>query len=69
MQIDSVTQNGEKIKIQSIGSAHFLSLKQEQKIGAENKLTIHFSGAPREALNAPWMEALYGARIIMVLIL
>ena len=54
MQIDSVTQNGEKIKIQSIGSAHFLSLKQEQKIGAENKLTIHFSGAPREALNAPW---------------
>ena len=54
MQIDSVTQNGEKIKIQSIGSAHFLSLKQEQKIGAKNKLTIHFSGAPREALNAPW---------------
>ena len=54
MQIDLVTQNGEKIEFQSIGSAHFISLKQVQEIGAENKLTIHFSGAPREALNAPW---------------
>ena len=54
MQIDLVTQNGEKIEFQSIGSAHFISLKQVQEIGVENKLTIHFSGAPREALNAPW---------------
>ena len=33
MQIDLVTQNGEKIEFQSIGSAHFISLKQVQQIG------------------------------------
>ena len=54
MQIDLVTQNGEEIEVESIGSAHFLSLKQVQEIGTENKLTIHFSGAPTVALNAPW---------------
>ena len=54
MRIDLVTQNGEKIEIESIGNAHFLDLKQTQEIGAKNKVTIHFSGTPREALNAPW---------------
>ena len=54
MRIDLVTQNGEKIEIESIGNAHFLDLKQSQEIGAKNKVTIHFSGIPREALNAPW---------------
>jgi len=54
MRIDLVTQNGEKIEIESIGNAHFLDLKQTQEIGAKNKVTIHFSGIPREALNAPW---------------
>ena len=54
MRIDLVTQNGEEIEIESIGNAHFLDLKQSQEIGAKNKVTIHFSGIPREALNAPW---------------
>ena len=54
MKMDLVTQNGEKIEIESIGNAHFLDLKQTQEIGAKNKVTIHFSGIPREALNAPW---------------
>ena len=54
MQIDLVTQNGEKIEFKVLVVRILLSLKQEQEIGAENKLTIHFSGAPREALNAPW---------------
>ena len=54
MRIDLVTQNGEEIEIESIGNAHFLDLKQTQEIGAKNKVTIHFSGTPREALNAPW---------------
>lgn len=54
MRIDIVTQNGEEIEIESIGNAHFLDLKQSQEIGAKNKVTIHFSGTPREALNAPW---------------
>ena len=54
MRIDLVTQNGEEIEIESIGNAHFLDLKQSQEIGAKNKVTIHFSGTPREALNAPW---------------
>ena len=32
----------------------FLDLNKRQEIGAKNKVTIHFSGLPTEALNAPW---------------
>ena len=54
MQIDHASQDGETIEIERIGSAHFLSLKKEQEIGTTNKITIHFSGTPKKALNAPW---------------
>jgi aminopeptidase N len=54
MQIDKVIQNGEEVLFLSEGSAHFLQLKQKQKLGREYELTVYFSGKPREAKNAPW---------------
>ncbi len=54
MQIDKVTQNGKKLKFKSNGNAHFIKLKEKQKIGETNTLVIEFSGAPKEAVRAPW---------------
>jgi len=54
MQIDKIIQNGEEVLFLSEGSAHFLQLKQKQKLGREYELTVYFSGKPREAKNAPW---------------
>jgi len=54
MEIDKIEMNGKKVKFSSKGNAHYLKIKQKMKEGAEHKLTIHFSGKPREAVNAPW---------------
>ncbi|GEQ85934.1 peptidase M1 [Patiriisocius marinistellae] len=54
MKIDKVTQNGKKLKFKSKGNAHFIKLKEKQKIGDTNTLVIKFSGEPTEAANAPW---------------
>lgn len=54
MQIDSIKQNKAKLEFTSEYDAHFVELKQEQKIGDINELTIYFSGKPRTAKNAPW---------------
>ncbi|NNM23054.1 MAG: M1 family metallopeptidase, partial [Flavobacteriaceae bacterium] len=53
MKIDRVEQNGRKLSFNSRGSAHFIKLK-DKSAGANKKLTIYFSGKPREARNAPW---------------
>ncbi len=54
MQIDSILQDGKKIQFTSEGDAHFLKLQKEQLKGAENKVTIFFSGKPRVARRPPW---------------
>ena len=54
MKIDKVEQNGKILSFTSEGAAHFIQLNSTQKIGSEEKLTIHFSGKPQIAKNAPW---------------
>ncbi|MCG2418998.1 M1 family metallopeptidase [Aequorivita sp. F47161] len=54
MQIDKILQNNEEILFTSEGNAHFLKLQQKQEPGAENEITIYFSGKPREAVRPPW---------------
>src|SRR5690554_5657549 len=49
MRIDKAMQNGKEIVFTSEGNAHFLKLRQKQQKGKELKITIHFSGKPREA--------------------
>lgn len=53
MKIDKVTQNGKQISFKRNGTIHLLKLKKQQK-GEERKITIHFSGTPKEAVRAPW---------------
>lgn len=54
MKIEKVTQKGKELSFTSEGSAHFIKLKEKQKKGATNTLTIHFSGTPKVARNPPW---------------
>ena len=54
MNIDKVSQNNRILKVERLGNVHYIELLQKQKIGTENTLVIQFSGAPTQALNAPW---------------
>jgi aminopeptidase N len=54
MKINSVVQNGKRLKFETEGSAHFIKLSEKQKVGKDYELTISFSGKPIEAKNAPW---------------
>ena len=54
MKIDKVFQDGKEISFTSEGNAHFLKLQEKQKKGKENKVTVFFSGKPREAIKPPW---------------
>ncbi|GGD58744.1 peptidase M1 [Muriicola marianensis] len=54
MRIGTVMQNGEPLEFTSNGNAHFISLRDKQKIGEIGELEITFSGNPREAVRAPW---------------
>ena len=54
MQIDKIIQDGKEISFTSEGNAHFLKLEKKQHKGNELKITIYFSGKPREAVRPPW---------------
>lgn len=52
--IEKVTQDGEELKVNSQGNAHFITLKKKQKKDTSYELVVHYSGHPKEAENAPW---------------
>jgi len=54
MQLTRVEQNGKALTVEQQGYSYFISLEDEQKIGEEYQLTMHFSGVPHEAIRAPW---------------
>ena len=54
LKIEKVTQEGEELEVISNINAHFVQLKKKQKKGAFNEIVVHYSGHPKEAINAPW---------------
>ena len=54
MQIEKVIQNGEELKVNHDGNAHFVELSDEQIEGNINELKVFYKGYPREAKRAPW---------------
>lgn len=54
MTLTKVTQHGEPLIIEKEGYAHFITLNNEQPIGSEQSIVMHFEGVPTEAENAPW---------------
>ncbi|WP_336129306.1 M1 family metallopeptidase [Mesoflavibacter sp. CH_XMU1422-2] len=54
LELTKVTQNGEQLDIKHDGNAHFVTLKNTQKIGEVNSVVAYYEGQPREAIRAPW---------------
>ncbi|MCP4054132.1 MAG: M1 family metallopeptidase, partial [Mesoflavibacter sp.] len=54
LELTKVTQNGEQLNIKHDGNAHFVTLKNTQKIGEVNSVVAYYEGQPREAVRAPW---------------
>lgn len=54
LELTKVTQNGEELEINHDGNAHFVTLKNTQKIGEVNSVLAYYEGQPREAVRAPW---------------
>ena len=52
--ITKVTQDSIILPVESVGSAHFISLAETQNVGDINYLKVHYEGHPQEAKNAPW---------------
>ena len=54
LTIEKVIQNEQKLNFKRNGNAYFIQLIEKQEIGKENTITIHYTGTPTEAKNAPW---------------
>jgi aminopeptidase N len=54
LKITKAVQNNKELEIRHDGNAHFITLKDSQKINAINTIDIHYEGHPREAVRAPW---------------
>ena len=52
--LTKVTQNNKELEIKHDGNAHFVTLKEQQNIGATNSVIAYYEGKPREAVRAPW---------------
>ena len=54
LKISKVIQNGKELDLVSEGNAHYIHLKDTQKIGEINSLDIYYEGYPKVAKRAPW---------------
>ncbi|MCB0531385.1 MAG: M1 family metallopeptidase [Lewinellaceae bacterium] len=55
LKIERVEQDGQTLDVQQAGrNAYFIQLKKTQKTGANEVVTVWYSGKPRPARMAPW---------------
>ena len=54
MKITAVYQKNKPLKFTREGNAYFIELKQKQKAGKVNYITIEYEGKPKVAVRAPW---------------
>ena len=54
MKITAVYQKNKPLRFTREGNAYFIELKQKQKAGKANYLTIEYEGKPKVAIRAPW---------------
>lgn len=54
LEITGITQNDQKLEYSRQGSAFFVELEADQRVGEVNELTVHYSGKPKVAVRPPW---------------
>src|SRR5690606_34906169 len=52
--LDSVVQNGRRLKLRRDGNAHFASVAGRQLIGSVHEVTAWYHGRPQVAPRPPW---------------
>ncbi|MCK0124309.1 M1 family metallopeptidase [Gelidibacter sp. F2691] len=54
LTITKVTQDDVPLEVSHDGNAHFITLKNDQKVGSIQSLDVYYEGQPKEAIRAPW---------------
>lgn len=54
LTITKVIQRDDELTIKHNGNAHFITLKEEQKVGNINSIIVYYQGKPKEAIRPPW---------------
>lgn len=54
LNITKVTQDGKTLNVTRNGNAHFITLKQQQRVDDINSIDVYYEGHPKEAVKAPW---------------
>jgi aminopeptidase N len=54
LTVDSIVQNGQRLRYRRDGSAYFVTLAEPQEQGALRTMTVYYSGQPRVARRPPW---------------
>jgi aminopeptidase N len=52
--VDSVVQDGVRLRVRQDGNAHFVTLRAPQRAGAAKSITAYYHGKPVAARNPPW---------------
>ncbi len=60
--VDSVVQDGRKLRFRRDGDAFFIRTGSGQKVGTVRTITVYYSGRPQVAKNPPWDGGLIWAR-------
>ena len=60
--MDSVVQDGRRLRFRRDGNAFFVTLASGQRVGTTRTLTVYYHGRPRVAQNPPWDGGLIWAR-------
>lgn len=54
LEVDSIVQDGRRLRHRRDGNALFVTLEAPQPAGAVKTVTVHYHGRPRVARRAPW---------------
>ncbi|MDP2559771.1 M1 family metallopeptidase [Psychrobium sp. 1_MG-2023] len=54
MHLYKVTQQDKTLAVQQQGDSYLITLLEQQHVGKEYQLTMHFGGQPKEAIKPPW---------------
>jgi aminopeptidase N len=52
--VDSMVQDGRRVRFRREGNAFFARLTAPQRVGAHKTITVHYHGRPQIARNPPW---------------
>ncbi|HEY0969800.1 MAG TPA: M1 family metallopeptidase [Gemmatimonadales bacterium] len=54
LEIDSIVQDGQKVRFRREGNAFFATLTAPQQVGQEKAVTVYYHGRPQVAETPPW---------------